>query len=192
MVKHMSRLTHRKKMVYFQLIVERDEYKCFYCEEVFSDNHPPEYDHLNNNPEDSRPENIVLTHRECNNKKKFSTDWQIKAHDKLEQNERAVLACERRLADTGSTEELTSSQQISKALRPIALQWLEEHSLIEKDILLKDAINAIVFLCQKQTGWGSTATIYRYFDEWCNPYYGKYTFSRNEAGKIIIRRRNEK
>jgi len=63
--------------------------------------------------------------------------------------------------------------------------------LIEKEIILRDAIHAIVFLCQKQTGWGSVATIYRYIDEWTNPYYGKFTLSLNDEGKTIIRRRTE-
>jgi len=188
----MPRLTHKRKTEYFPIIVERDGYKCFYCEEGFTDNHPPEYDHLNDNPEDSRVENIVLSHKECNNRKKFYTDWQIKAHEKLEQNERAVLACERRLADTGTTDQLTTSQQISKALRPIAEKWLEEHILTEKAVVLRDAVNAIVFLCQKKTGWGSPATVYRYVDEWTNPYYGRFTLSTDESGKTIIRIRNEK
>jgi len=187
----MTRLTHRRKINDFPIIVERDGYRCFYCNGEFTNNHPAEYDHLNNNPDDSRPENLVFAHHECNNKKKNNSDWQIRAREKLLQNEKAVLACERRQADTGTTQELTSSQQISKALRPIALQWLEEHTLIEKEIILRDAIHAIVFLCQKQTGWGSPATIYRYIDEWCNPYNGKFTLSTNEARKIIIRRRTE-
>jgi len=187
----MSRLTHKRKTESFPIIVERDGYQCFYCIMGFSLTHSAEYDHLNNNPDDSRVENLVLCHHECNIKKKTSSDWQIKASEKLKQNERVLLACERRLADTGTTQELTSSQQISKALRPIALQWLEEHTLIEKEILLKDAVNAIVFLCQKQTGWGSQATIYRYIDECTNRYYGIFTLSTDGAGKTIIRRRTE-
>jgi len=187
----MPLLTHRRKTEAFPIIVERDGYLCFYCDGKFTATHPPEYDHLNNDSKDSRVENLVLCHHECNIKKKTSSDWQIKAIEKLKQNERVLLACERRLADTGTTQELTSSQQISKALRPIALQWLEEHTLIEKEILLKDAVNAIVFLCQKQTGWGSQATIYRYIDECTNRYYGGFTLSTDGAGKTIIRRRTE-
>ena len=187
----MPLLTHRRKTEAFPIIVERDGYLCFYCDGKFTATHPPEYDHLNNDSKDSRVENLVLCHHECNIKKKTSSDWQIKASEKLKQNERVLLACERRLADTGTTQELTSSQQISKALRPIALQWLEEHTLIEKEILLKDAVNAIVFLCQKQTGWGSQATIYRYIDECTNRYYGRFTLSTDGAGKTIIRRRTE-
>ncbi len=187
----MSRLTHRRKTEYFQLLVKRDGYRCFYCTDKFSDTHSAEYDHLNNNTNDSRLENIVFTHHECNNKKKFNTDLQIKAQEKLLENERTVFASERRQADTGTTEELTSSQRINQALEPIARQWLDEHLLMEKEILLKDAVNAIVNLCRKQTGSGSQATIYRYIDTWSNPYNGDLTLSKDTTGKSLIHRRTD-
>lgn len=187
----MSRLTHRRKKEDFPIIVQRDGYVCFYCEEEFDVNHPPEFDHLNNNPDDSRVENLVLAHHECNNKKKFNADWQIKAQEKLHQNERTVLASERRQADTGTIEELTSSQAINQALVPIARQWLSEHLIMEQEINLKDAVNAIVNLCRKQTGFGSQPVIYRYIEAWTNPYNGDLTLSKNENGKTIIRRRSE-
>jgi len=187
----MSRLTHKKKMEFFQIIVERDGYRCFYCKEEFSENRPAEYDHLNNNPDDNMVENIVLNHHECNNKKKFNTDWQIKAQEKLCQNERTVLACERTLADTGTVKELTSSQETGKSVRPIALQWLKEHLLMEKEILLSDAVPAMVNLCQNQVQGGSQAAIRRYIDDWSNRYNGNFTLSKNESGKNIIRRRTE-
>ena len=187
----MPRLTHSRKMKYFPIIVERDGYRCFYCHDEFPDNHPAEYDHLNDDLNDSRVENLILCHHECNNKKKNSYDWQILARDKLIQNEKTVLASERILADTGIIEELTSSQSISQSLRPIALQWLEEHTLIDGSILLQDAVPAIVNLCQKQIGWGSQAAIRRYIEEWSNRYNGKFTLSQNESRKIVIRRRTE-
>jgi len=178
-------------MVYFQLIVERDGYRCFYCKEGFATIRPLEYDHLNNDMNDTRPENLVVSHHECNNKKKTNSDLQIKAQEKLIQNEKVVLACERKLADTGTTEDLTSSQAIGKANRPVALQWLEEHLIMEQEILLKYAVPAIVNLCQKKTGWGSHAAIRRYIEEWSNPYNGKFTLSKNQSGETVIRRRSE-
>ena len=188
----MARLNHRIKMNNFQIIVERDDYKCFYCDGEFTDAHREEYDHLNNNANDSRVENLVLCHHECNVKKKQSTDWQIKAGEKQIQNENALVASERRLADTGTIDELTSSQETSKIVRPIALQWLEEHLLMEKEILLRDAVPAIVNLCQNQVKGGSHAAIRRYIDEWVNRYNGKLNLSKNESGKDVIRKRTEK
>jgi len=184
----MTRLTHRIKKEYYPLVIERDNFRCFYCSEEFSNTRRPEWDHLNNNPLDSRLENLALCHHECNNKKKNLTDWQIKATKKMIQNERDVLASER-IADSGTTEELTSSQAISKSVRPIALQWLEEHLMMENEILLRDAVPAIVNLCQNMIGWGSHAAVRRYIEVWSNPYNGKFTLSKNESYQTIILRR---
>jgi len=184
-------LTHRIKRKYFPIIVKRDGYLCFYCSDEFAETHPPEYDHLNNDSKDSRVENLVLCHHECNIRKKTSAEWQIKAMEKLKQNEKVLLACERILADTGTIKELTSCQETGKSVRPIALQWLKEHLLMEKEILLSDAVPAMVNLCQNQVQGGSQAAIRRYIDEWSNRYNGKFTLSKNESGKNIIRRRTE-
>ncbi len=67
---------------------------------------------------------------------------------------------------------------------------MEEHLLMEQEILLKDAVNAIVHLCQEQTGWGAQPTIYRYIEEWTNPYNGKFTLV-TKNGKDMIRKRTE-
>jgi len=187
----MSLLTYKKKKEYFEILVKRDDYKCFYCEGEFSENHPAEYDHLNNNPKDSRPENLVFSHHECNNRKKFNTDYQIMANEKLERNEKAVLTCERTLVDTGTTKELTSQQEISKCNMNITKQFLQEHTINNEELLLKDAVNAIVNLCQDNNETGSQSAIYRYIDSLSNPYNGKYTVSTNAQGKDIIRRRTE-
>ena len=175
----------------FPRIVERDCYLCFYCEGEFDENHPAEYDHLNNNPNDSRDENLVLAHHKCNIEKKSNIEWKMRAIDKLHQNEKTLLASERKLADTGTTEELTSSQKINQVNEPIAKQWLAEHLLMEPEIVLKDAVSAIVNLCRKQTGFGSQPAIRRYIEDWSNPYNGDLTLSKNENGKTIIRERTE-
>jgi len=188
----MSKLTHKTKTAIFKILVERDGYHCFYCKGHFDDTHPPEFEHLNNNPNDSRPENIVLSHHECHITKKYNTDLQIKAHEKLLKNENTLFVSERKLADAGTTEELTSSQRINKVLEPIALQWLTEHLLMEKEIVVKDAVNAIVNLCRQQTDHGSQPTIYRYIDTWSNPYNGHLTIAKNESGQNIIMKRTEK
>ena len=187
----MGRLTHRRKQLYFPVIVERDGYCCFYCNQKFNSDQPAEWDHLNNDPDDTRPENLVFTHHKCNIKKKFNSDWQIKAHDKLLRNEKALLVSERTRHDAATIEQLTSSQSISKALRPIVEQWLEEYLFMENELILKDAVNAMVHFCQHKVGWGSQATIYRYIEELTNPYNGKYTLSKNDSSHTIIRRRTE-
>jgi len=187
----MSRLTHRIKQKAFPTLVERDDYRCFYCKGKFYDNHPAEYDHLNNNPNDSRRENLVFSHKECNNKKKFDSDYQIIAQDKLIENENAVVACERTLADTSTTKELTSQQEISKTNMSITKQFLQEHTINNEELILRDIVNAIVDICQDNNGTGSQAAVYRYIDSLTNSYTGKYTLSKNQKGLVIIRRRTE-
>ena len=62
---------------------------CFYCEQRFIPSNPKyvqEWEHLNNNEEDNRPENLVWAHADCNEKKKYNTDWQILAQEKLNAN----------------------------------------------------------------------------------------------------------
>ncbi len=184
-------LTHRIKKESFPIIVERDGYLCFYCSDEFAETHPREYDHLNNDTKDSRVENLVLCHHECNIKKKTSAEWQIKAMEKLKQNEKVLLACERILADTATTKGQTSQQEVNKTNFKIAEQFIQEHTLMEENVILRDAANAIVAICRDNNGTGSQAAVYRYIDTITNPYNGKYTISINEYGKNIIRRRTE-
>lgn len=187
----MARLTHKLKKDSFKIIVERDGYKCFYCNDEFSDTRPAEYDHLNNDENDSRPENLVLSHHECNNKKKFFTDWQIMAQEKLRKNEKTVLACERTLADAGTTKEITSQQEISKINKRITKQFIQEHTINNEELILRDAVNAIVGICDDNNETGSQSAVYRYIDYLTNPYTGKFTLATNPQGKTVIRRRTE-
>ena len=50
----MTRLTHKRKVESFKILTERDGYQCFYCNEDFIRNRRVEFDHLNNNSNDSR------------------------------------------------------------------------------------------------------------------------------------------
>jgi len=186
----MSKITTRLNKKQFPEIVKRDKYQCPYCADTFTETNLPEWDWYNDDDADNRVENRTLAHHSCIEKKKDDIDLQLIANEKLKANERAIPVCERTRADTGSTDELTSSQKINKALHPIASQWLEEHLLMEQEILVKDAVNAIVHLCQEQIGWGSQPTIYRYIDEWTNPYNGQFTLVTKD-GKTFIRKRTE-
>jgi len=187
----MSKFSHKQKKEEFPFLVGRDGYGCLYCPDPFTDTNKPEFDHLNNNDKDNRPENHALVHHSCNVKKKYSPELQIIAAEKLKENECSTFACEGNLADTGTTEQLSSQQAISKINRSMAEQWIVEHTLMEKEVMLKDAVNAIVNLCNDNNGTGSQSAIYRYIDSLSNPYNGKYTLSSNLKGKTIIRRRTE-
>ncbi len=187
----MSRLSYKLKKEINPIVLERDGYKCLYNNCEFTETNPLEYDHLNNNPQDNRPENLAFCCHTCNNKKKFSPEMQVIAHEKMIENERTVLMRAGMLADTGTTEQLTTSQAINKTNRRLALQWITEHTITEPEIIVKDAVNAIVNLCQDSNDTGSQSAVYRYIDEFTNPYNGKFTLCSNPQGKTIIRRRSE-
>ena len=187
----MSKLSYRQKKKWFEFIVKRDGYRCLYCTSPFANTNPPEYDHLNNDDEDNRPENLCLAHHSCNVQKKYNSDLQILAIKKLQENERSTFACERTLADTGTTKEMTSQQEINKTNVRITEQFLLEHTVNGEELVLRDAVNAIVDICQKNNHTGSQAAIYRYVDSLANSYTGRYTLSDNSKGKTIIRRRTE-
>lgn len=180
-----KRLSYSLKQKYYPLLIIRDGYKCFYCKGDFSEVHLAEYDHLNNDVTDNRLENLVFCHRECNNKKKYSSDMQIMAHEKLLQNERAVFVGERKDED----QEL-SEQEISKINRNITKTFLLEHTSNDEGILLSDTVNAIVDICNKNNGTGSQSAVNRYIDALCNTYTGSFVKEKNPDGKWIIRRRN--
>jgi len=187
----MSRATYKRNKEDFPLIVERDGYRCLYCPEPFTANHPPEYEHLDNNPDNNEIWNKTFAHHECNNRKKLYGDLQILAREKIESNKKYVYVCERMDADLGTTEHLTSCQAIHKINYPLAEQFIQEHTLVDGNIILKDGVNAITNLCFDNNQTGSQSAVYRYIDSLCNPINGKYTLSTNSQGKTIIRRRTE-
>jgi len=187
----MSVISYAMKKKIDKVIHERgDKYECFYNGCEFSPVNPAEYEHLNSNVGDNRPENIVYACKVCNNKKKFNAEMQIKANQKLIDNEKAVLTSERTIADSGTKNDLTSQQEINKTNMNITKSFLLEHT-INESVVLRDAVNAIVDICQNNNNSGSQAAIYRYIDSLANPFTGRYTVSQNKEGNNIIRRRTE-
>ena len=186
----MSKSTYKLNKEQFPLIVERDGYRCLYCPEPFTANHPAEREHLDNNPDNNEIWNKTFAHHECNNRKKLNTDMQIFANEKIESNKRYVYVGERTLADTGTTEEVTSCQAISTTNFRIAEQYLTEHTLVDGDLLLKDTVKNIVGICRKNNGTGSQQAVYRYIDTLTSSVY-PFTLSVNAKGQTIIRRRIE-
>jgi len=185
------RITHKSKRDDFPLIVERDGYRCLFCPKPFTETHPVEWEHLDNDEYNDEIWNKTFSHHECNNRKKLSPELQIIAQEKILSNRKYVFARERTLADTGTTKELTSQQEINKINTGIATQFFQEHTINNEELVLRDGVNAIVAICQDNNGTGSQSAVYRYVDFLTNPFNGKYTLSTNKQGKTIIRRRTE-
>lgn len=187
----MNKITYTKKKKWEPLVVSQTGRNCFFCKCENTELNPLEWGHLNGKAEDVRPENFAFMCKSCNNKHKFNFDMQIEANEQLRENEKAVLTRERTLPDTGTTKELTSQQEINKINYQITKQFIQEHTLAEKEVILRDAVNAIVDICKDNNRTGSQSAVHRYIDSLTNPYTGKYTLSTNPQGKTIIRRRTE-
>ena len=186
----MVKASQRLKTNRFPLLWTDQKGLCLFCALEFSDTLKPEFDHLNNNPNDNRVENWALVCHACNNKKKNDIEMRVIAQDKLKANVKREYACERILADSGIEFNLTSSQSINKINTQIVRQFLLEHTMNGEILYLNDAVNAVVNLCQENNGTGSQTAIYRIVESLCNPINGKYTIC-DYNGKNIIRRRTE-
>ena len=186
-----KKITHKSKRDKLALVVERDGYACLYCPEPFTDTHKVEWEHLDNDIYNDEIWNLTFAHHECNNRKKLEGDLQILAQQKIISNKRYVFAREGTLADTGTTKEVTTQQEINKTNMRITKQFLLEHTITNDELLLKDVVNAIVDICQNNNDTGSQSAVYRYIDSLTNPFTGKYTISVNSKGQNIIRRRIE-
>jgi len=190
---HMTlHLTLNQKKRFAPILTIRDDPKnCFYCMKPFTDTNPRVWEHLDNDDTHNYPENLVWSHHSCNVKKRMDDKMLAKAQGKLTMNIQSDLFTSAgTLADTGTTKDTTSQQEISKCNNRITKQFLLEHT-INDELLLKDAVNAIVDICQDNNDTGSQSAVYRYIDSLTNPYTGKYTLSVNSKGQNIIRRRTE-
>ena len=185
------RITHKSKRDDFPLIVERDGYRCLFCPEPFTETHPVEWEHLDNDLFNDEIWNKTFSHHECNNRKKLSPELQIIAQEKIVSNRKYVFVREGMLADTGTTKDVSSQSEINKTNTRIAKQFFQEHTINNEDLVLRDAVNAIVDICQDNNGTGSQSAVYRYVEFLTNPYTGKFTLSTNKKGQTIIRRRTE-
>lgn len=185
-------LTYSQKKKWGPFILQRDGPDCFYCMLPFEHEEDREFDHLDNDESHNYPENLVFNHHACNLKKRMYQPWIDKAIGKLAINQRKYLfTCERTQADTGTTKELTSQQEISKINKRITKQFIQEHTINNEELILRDTVNAIVAICDDNNGTGSQSAVYRYIDFLTNPYTGKYTLATNEKGQTVIRRRTE-
>jgi len=186
-------LTWNQKKKFAQVLTIRDDpSNCFYCMQPFTDTSPRIWEHLDNDDTHNYPENLVWSHHSCNVKKRTDLKMQDKAQGKIIMNMQFDLfTCENTLADTGTTKELTSQQEISKTNKRITKQFIQEHTINNEELILRDIVNAIVDICQDNNETGSQSAVYRYIDSLTNPYTGKYTLSTNEKGQTIIRRRIE-
>jgi len=190
MVDILTRSSHKQNLEDIPFIIERDGNGCSYCPEPFTPTHPREWEHYDNDPDNNELWNKGFTHHECNVRKQRNTDMQILAGEKIESNKKYVYEGERTLADTGTIEELTSCSAINRINFRTAEQYVNEHTLVDGDLILPDTIRDIVGICKKNNGTGSQQAVRRYIEILCSSAY-PFTLSVNAKGQTIIRRRTE-
>jgi len=190
-----NRLTTKQKRSWRSIIIRHYGHVCFYCKDKFLPEYLPfseEWDHLNCKEWDNRIENVVLAHRECNNKKKYNPDWQILAIEHLEENEKSgvlVRECEREKTNHRPTppysEEIYSNAEFTK----IAEEYLAEHLAVDERIPYKSTLDTIAYRCYKAVGHGTSKTLRDIVDMLASA-EAKYEVVR-DGGKRWIQKRNQ-
>jgi len=195
-----NKLTTAKKDKFFPELRKRDGDVCFYCEMPFT----PEifglgrnFDHLNNNPDDNRIQNLVLAHFDCNQKKKSYIDWQILAKEKLERNE---SSCESQRVRERKSHEQTDTDiaelnegDINYIVNKIVKAELDTKLPPDstKTTSYTETLRGIHYLLIQQTGGrGSEQAVRRALDTYCHP-YSKWGDKKAGRGNRVIFRRKE-
>lgn len=156
-----KQLTQRQKLAYLPILINRDGgLRCFYCH-IDLQIERCEYDHLNDDDTDNRPENLVTTCHSCNLKKRDNYDMKIIALEKLKQNESLFIAPP--IEDKTSQSD-KSELEISHDNYDIAHQYLIEVITTDGKIEYPRAVNNAAYLCKQKTGFGSPQAIRNYFD----------------------------
>jgi len=153
-------LTTSLKQKYLPALIQRDGFKCHYCQTALESSYV--YDHLDDNRFHNQIENIVLSCQSCNIKKSTHFDLKIIAQQKLRANEEmAVKFAEDRTAG----ENLPSEIEINKTLYSFTKQYITERVNTDGSLPYTDALNEIVYLCQEKFGHGSEQTVRRYINQ---------------------------
>lgn len=175
-------LTLTQKAKWTQLILNRDfpegQPFCFYCGQEFIErdkDYCREWDHLNNNAGDNRPENLVWAHAKCNELKKRNLEWQVRATEKLKKNVRQALES---LGGGGDEKAKTAhtqaqpNEQIDANADAITVceKYLTERLFPkstgkkppEAELDWNDTEDALGYICYRKFGHGSQNTIRRY------------------------------
>ena len=148
-VKH---FTMNNKVKDLLIIIERDGNICFYCVMEFVpqvQKWTREFDHLNDDNTDHRVENLVLSHRECNNEKKTNFDWKLLAQKKLEENIKSGYVGGK-ISRIETSAEIDSNTEFSKIAREYLIEILLPHGgkpAIEAEIDFKNALDTITLRC---------------------------------------------
>ncbi|MBT4326183.1 MAG: hypothetical protein HOD60_04650 [Candidatus Nitrosopelagicus sp.] len=182
----MSRPTLAQKRKIFKFLIERDGYKCYLCEKEFSNPREPILEHLNDNWNDNREDNLALAHQSCNIKKIEDGNFQEKAHLKLEKNQLEMYVGESFLKKE-QKKNLSNEIEINKKCFDIAEEYLTTNIMKNSIIDYKKTIPAIVYLCKKKINHGSVQSI-RSHVQTLTSEVAPFEIIKQKKGKIIQKR----
>ncbi len=186
-----KQLSYPQKRMYLELLIERDGgYRCFYCKKEFGKERPI-FEHLNSDPRDNRPENLVLSCQSCNIKKIDDIELSRIADDKLEQNVREIYVRDndlnKILSKNSSKTELTKEIDINTKNVDVVEKYIEEQVQSLGCVEFKDILNSCVYICRKSTGHGSQQSVRNYISTLTSS-VGPYEIFK-EGKKSLIQRR---
>ena len=176
-----KQLSQKQKINFSKWCKQRDGDVCFFCEKPLGKKHV--LDHLNNARKDNRLENFVNAHQACNVAKAFNIDYQVKADEKLKQNEQALF-----IPKENNDPEATTEIKISQNNFEITEQYITEKIVTDGNILWHDALYGSVYQCKTKTRYGSPQCARNYLFILTCP-EAPFMRTKNEKGKSVIIRR---
>ncbi len=182
----MSRPTLAQKRKIFKFLVDRDGYKCYLCEKGFKSPREPILEHLNNQWDDNREDNLALAHQSCNIKKVNDGDFQEKAYLKLEENQPQMYVGET-FFKKDKKKNLSNEIEINNKCYNITEEYLTTKIMSDAIIDYKKTIPAIVYLCKKKCNHGSIQSI-RSHIQTLTTEEAPFEIINNKKGKIIKKR----
>lgn len=155
-----GRPTNMERRRIIPFLIRRDGgFNCLYCNIPLT-NQTVILEHLNDNPDDNRLENLALAEQHCNIEKIKNPKLKLIAKAKLDHNE-SVSFDDFVDADTSSSE-CMSEKEISQKNYAITEQYLSELITSDGKVQFNDFLNSAAYRCKKRTGFGSQQAVRGY------------------------------
>jgi hypothetical protein len=180
-------LTPAQRKKFFPELCERDNgLNCWYCKCKLDLNHVV-FDHLNDNTQDSRIDNLVLACQSCNVSRITDGELHERGLEKLEENEKTMFVREK----IDSPEPIISKEiDINQKNTRITEKFVSALIDDKGSVLYSEALDACVFLCQEQSGHGSHPSVRNYLSS-LTSIVGPFKVIHNKQNKRTIVKRKE-
>lgn len=183
MTKH---LTIKQKREWLPILIEwYGGFCCFYCKREL-DHKSIVFEHLNDNSNDNRIENVVPSCQSCNNTKPDNAEMQVVAKDQLSINEKSNFMRERK--NEIEEKEIPTEIEINQANFEIVEQFISEQISADGFIEFTDTLNSCTYLCKKKTNFGSQQSIRNYINTLTSSVAPFQIIKNENKKKVIVRR----